>query len=305
MIVITLTDCPISLRGDLTKWLLEINTGVFVGRVSARIRDNLWKRIIDNVKNGRATLVYNTNNEQHMDFRIHNSTNDIIDFDGLKLVMQPTFARTEKLTQKRMGFSKAAKMRMAKRMCNKTSSKSRESTVIYPSDYVIIDLETSGLNNKNDEIIEIGMLKVNTDKIVDKFNFLVKPKQEISQKIEQLTGISNALLNNDGEKIETLLPDINKFIGSSILIGHNILFDIGFLNQILERNDSKLFDNKYYDTMAMYAESFKIKGKRKKLIDIAKEFNIKVVNCHRALADCYTVKAIYDILKQESKRDKK
>ena len=62
MIVITLTDCPISLRGDLTKWLLEINTGVFVGRVSARVRDNLWDRVVKNVKNGRATLVYSTNN---------------------------------------------------------------------------------------------------------------------------------------------------------------------------------------------------------------------------------------------------
>jgi CRISPR-associated protein Cas2 len=115
MIVITLTDCPISLRGDLTKWLLEINTGVFVGKVSARVRDNLWKRVVQNVKNGRATLVYSTNNEQRMDFRIHHSTNDIIDFDGLKLVMKPSLARTKSLTQKRMGFSKAAKMRMVRK----------------------------------------------------------------------------------------------------------------------------------------------------------------------------------------------
>lgn len=52
MIVITLTDCPKSLRGDLSKWLLEINTGVFVGKVSARVRDNLWKRVKDSVKMG-------------------------------------------------------------------------------------------------------------------------------------------------------------------------------------------------------------------------------------------------------------
>ncbi len=115
MIVITLTDCPISLRGDLTKWLLEINTGVFVGRVSARVRDHLWERVVSNVKNGRATLVYSTNNEQHMDFRIHHSENEIIDFDGLKLVLHPSRARAKKAAQQRMGFSKAAKMRMAKK----------------------------------------------------------------------------------------------------------------------------------------------------------------------------------------------
>lgn len=77
MIVITLTDCPKSLRGDLSKWLLEINTGVFVGKVSARVRDNLWKRVKDSVRNGRATLVYTTNTEQRMDFRLHNSENQM------------------------------------------------------------------------------------------------------------------------------------------------------------------------------------------------------------------------------------
>src|SRR5574344_862445 len=111
MIVITLTDCPISLRGDLTKWLLEINAGVFVGKVSARVRDNLWERVVKNVKNGRATLVYSTNNEQRMDFRIHHSENEIIDFDGLKLVLKPSRARTKRLAQRRMGFSRAAKLR--------------------------------------------------------------------------------------------------------------------------------------------------------------------------------------------------
>ena len=45
MIVIVLSACPVSLRGDLTKWLLEINPGVFVGRVSARIREKLWARV--------------------------------------------------------------------------------------------------------------------------------------------------------------------------------------------------------------------------------------------------------------------
>lgn len=115
MIVITLTDCPPSLRGDLSKWLIEINTGVFVGKASARVRDNLWKRVKENVKNGRATMVYSTNNEQRMDFRIHNSQNQIIDFDGLKLVMKPSVSRTKQLAEKRRGFSKAAQRRMGQK----------------------------------------------------------------------------------------------------------------------------------------------------------------------------------------------
>ena len=49
MIVVTLTDCPPRLRGDLSKWLLEINTGVYVGQLNKRVREELWKRICDNL----------------------------------------------------------------------------------------------------------------------------------------------------------------------------------------------------------------------------------------------------------------
>ena len=58
MVVVTLTDCPPKLRGDLTKWLLEINTGVYVGKINARVREELWKRICDNIKSGRATMSF-------------------------------------------------------------------------------------------------------------------------------------------------------------------------------------------------------------------------------------------------------
>lgn len=56
MIVVTLTDCPPRLRGDLSKWLLEINTGVYVGQLNKRVREELWKRICDNLPRGRATM---------------------------------------------------------------------------------------------------------------------------------------------------------------------------------------------------------------------------------------------------------
>ena len=115
MIVLTLSDCPISLRGDLTKWLIEINTGVFVGRVSARVRDKLWERVRDSVKHGRATLVFSTRNEQHMDFLVHNSEWEPIDFDGIKLMLRPSPARVKKLGSLRLGYSKASKYRKIRR----------------------------------------------------------------------------------------------------------------------------------------------------------------------------------------------
>jgi CRISPR-associated protein Cas2 len=299
MIVITLTDCPISLRGDLTKWLLEINTGVFVGKVSARVRDNLWKRVIQNVKNGRATLVYSTNNEQRMDFRIHHSTNKIIDFDGLKLVMKPSPAQTKKFTEKRMGFSKAAKMRMARKKQNSKVCKEVVLPSDYPSDYVVVDLETSGLDAKKNEIIEVGMLKVHQNEVVQTFSVLIKPEQLISKQIEEMTGITNDLLEKQGGEIGGLLLEIKEFIGQNILIGHNVLFDKNFLNQAFLKDNYDVLDNQYRDTMKMYADIFKPNIQRKRLADIATEFNIKVNKYHRGLADCYTVKAIYDILKKK------
>lgn len=89
MIVITLTKCPLKLRGDLSKWLIEINTGVYVGKVSARVRDALWKRICENISDGHAMMVFSAQNEQNMDFRVHNTTWMPVDFDGIKLMKHP------------------------------------------------------------------------------------------------------------------------------------------------------------------------------------------------------------------------
>lgn len=66
MIVVVLTACPVGLRGDLTRWLLEIAPGVFVGHVTARVRERLWERIVELVKGGRAIMVYSARNEQHL-----------------------------------------------------------------------------------------------------------------------------------------------------------------------------------------------------------------------------------------------
>ena len=88
MIVITLTKVPNSLRGDLTKWCQEIQTGVYVGSFSARIREMLWSRILKNIGTGEATLVYSTNNELGYTFRTTRRDKRVVDFDGVPLMMQ-------------------------------------------------------------------------------------------------------------------------------------------------------------------------------------------------------------------------
>ena len=89
MVVITLGSCPARLRGDLTKWMMEIRTGVYVGEMSARVRDALWKRICENVAQGSASMVYSDQNEQGFSIRVHNSEWEPVDFDGITLMRKP------------------------------------------------------------------------------------------------------------------------------------------------------------------------------------------------------------------------
>ena len=156
MIVVSMTNCPPKLRGDLSKWLLEINTGVYVGQVNAKVREALWKRICDNIKNGQATMVFTTNNEQHMDFYVFNTSWIPVDFDGIKLMKHPDKFASSFQDMLKPGFSDEAKRLMAKRRRKKNLDLS----------YVILDIETTGLSAENDDVIEVGALEIRNGEII-------------------------------------------------------------------------------------------------------------------------------------------
>lgn len=114
MVVIVLSACPEGLRGDLSKWLLEISAGVFVGFVSARVRELLWERIIELAKDGRAIMVHSTRGEQRMAFRVHRNHWQPIDMDGVTMILHPA-SKSEKSTEGdvRPGWSNARRYRRA------------------------------------------------------------------------------------------------------------------------------------------------------------------------------------------------
>lgn len=88
MVVFLLEKVPVSLRGEITRWMLELRPGVFVGNVSALVRDKLWEMICQKIKGGAATLLHSAANEQG--YVIHtfgDTTRKIKDFDGLQLVV--------------------------------------------------------------------------------------------------------------------------------------------------------------------------------------------------------------------------
>lgn len=74
MTVIVVAACPVGLRGHLTRWLPEISSGVFVGKVTARVRTLMWQRVTDMLKTGRAIMVYGANNEQGLMFEPSSAT---------------------------------------------------------------------------------------------------------------------------------------------------------------------------------------------------------------------------------------
>ncbi len=87
MVVLVLENVPQRLRGELTRWLLEVRAGVFVGDVSAMVRDRLWEKVAAELKGGGAILVHSTNNEQGFALRLWGVTDrELADFDGLQLV---------------------------------------------------------------------------------------------------------------------------------------------------------------------------------------------------------------------------
>ncbi len=288
MIIVTMTDCPIGLRGDLTKWLLEISPGVFVGQTSARVRDKLWERIKDTTKNGRVTMVYNTNNEQRLDFRVHNSTWEPIDFDGIKLILRPSPSRIKQLGELRLGFSKASKRQMVKR-----AGKKRDNT--YPNTYVVMDIETSGLNPEEHEIIEIGAILVKEQVIKERFSVLVRPETAITSTIVEMTGISNAMLQEEGIRISDAIQQFISFIEGFPLVSHNVDFDHSFLRKSCIKCNFPLLSNRTIDTLALSRRKVK-QVTNYKLSTLATHFTIETMQKHRSLADCETTYQLFEKL---------
>jgi CRISPR-associated protein Cas2 len=94
MIVMVLETVPLRLRGELTRWLLEPHTGVFVGHVSAMVRDRLWEKCCKASKDGGVLQIWSTNNEQRYAMRTNGKTRrEIVDFEGLQLVRLPPAPR--------------------------------------------------------------------------------------------------------------------------------------------------------------------------------------------------------------------
>jgi len=89
VIVLVLTACPEGLRGHLTRWLMEVSAGVFVGHVSRKVREELWDRVAELIGNGRALMAYSVPGEQRLAISTHGHHWTPEDFEGITLMRRP------------------------------------------------------------------------------------------------------------------------------------------------------------------------------------------------------------------------
>lgn len=168
----------------------------------------------------------------------------------------------------------------------KTRAYKGNSLIDFPNDFIVLDLETTGLDSNYDEIIEFAAIKIQNGEISDTFETLIKPNQVISEFITNLTGISNKMVSN-APHLPDVLPQIYDFIGNDIIIGHNVNFDINFLYDDFDFFLKKPLSNNFIDTMRLSRKAFP-NLPHHRLIDIAEHFSISPNGYHRALSDCQT-----------------
>ena len=167
----------------------------------------------------------------------------------------------------------------------------------FPESFVIFDIETTGLNPLIEGITEISAIKVCDNKVVDTFSTLINPEKEISSYITELTGITNEMVENE-PTIHEVIPKFIKFLDNNIIIGHNVGFDISFIQESLRKLDLPLLTNDYVDTLRLSRKLLKQLSSHK-LGVLAEYYGIDTTGAHRSMKDTEMTLTVYYKLEEE------
>ncbi len=168
----------------------------------------------------------------------------------------------------------------------------------YLTNYVVIDIETTGLSSEKDEIITIICSKVKNGEVVERFCSFAKPTVSISVDVSKLTGITNEMIR-ECDEIRDVLPDFLNFIwGDEVIIGCNTSFDLSFLNKATEQLCGKQIGNDYIDIRNI-AKELLPQLKHYNLASIAENLGIQIQKDLSSMDYCDAVNAIYKSLCQK------
>ncbi len=161
--------------------------------------------------------------------------------------------------------------------------------------YTVIDLETTGLSAKLDKIIEIGAVRFVDGKESEVFSTYVNPGVKLPERIVELTGITDADVENAPD-MEEILDGLEAFLGGEVLVGHNLLFDYSFLKRAFSFR-KRPFEKTGIDTLRI-ARTCLPQAERKGLGDLCGFYNIPII-AHRAVGDARATGLLYQRLLQE------
>lgn len=168
-----------------------------------------------------------------------------------------------------------------------------------PSTYVSVDIETTGLSPQRDNIIELGAVKIVNGKPTEQFSQLVYPGMPIPVRITQLTGITDADVQGQPD-LRAVLPAFTAFIGKNPIIGHNLGFDLGFVNAALASAGTKPLDNQTVDTLPLARQAYPSLPNHK-LETIIQALGIADKEAHRASDDALHTAQVYEIIRKQTK----
>lgn len=162
--------------------------------------------------------------------------------------------------------------------------------------YVVIDLEMTGLNAKIEGILEVGAVRVREGKVVDTYGALLNTGRKLSSKVIELTGITQEMADA-GEVPEEAMQVFFDFVGEDILVGQNVIFDYSFLKQWAV-NHRFSFERNAVDTLKL-ARRFLPEEQKKDLENLCAYFSVKREQAHRALDDALATYQVLECLKAE------
>lgn len=167
--------------------------------------------------------------------------------------------------------------------------------------YVAVDLETTGIGAKTEKITEIGMVKVVNGEVADTFHTMVNPHREIPERIVELTGITDEMVA-DAPDIDNILTDVIRFCEGFPLLGHQVIFDYGFLVQAAV-NRSLKFEKDGIDTLKL-CRYLMPEMEKKNLGAACRYFGITPDTAHRALSDAMSAHLLYAALMERFGEDR-
>ena len=171
------------------------------------------------------------------------------------------------------------------------------SLLCFPDDYVLIDLETTGYSPRYDEIIELAAYRVRNGTIVDTFSSLVNLNGSIvlNDFIIEKTGITQEMVDSAPD-ITEVFEDYLRFIGSDIIVGHNVNFDVNFIYDRSMLYFEKPLTNDFIDTMRFF-KRLHPEFDHHRLMDLAELYGVSYIGAHRAGVDCNITKQCFDALR--------